>query len=62
MGEVIHVNFNKELNDSQRNHWWHQLESAERAVEVAKRVLGILQIEQGLDGTDKFDVFPDDVA
>lgn len=31
-----------ELSDSQREYWEQQLEFAERAVEVAKRMLGLL--------------------
>lgn len=60
MGEIIRVDFKTGLSQSQTEHWWHQLESAERAVEIAKRVLGLLPVELGLDGTDRFDVFPED--
>lgn len=60
MGEIVHVDFKIGLSQSQRNHWLGRLEDSERAVEIAKRVLGLLPVELGLDGTDRFDVFPDD--
>ena len=37
-----------ELNDIQREHWEEQLEHAERAVEVAKRMLGLIPMELGV--------------
>lgn len=38
----------RELTPEQHEHWEHQLEVAERAVEVAKRMLGMLAVEKGL--------------
>jgi len=50
MGELIHMPVPKELSPQQREHWENQLEAAERAVEYAKRMLGHLAIEEGLQG------------
>ena len=50
MGELIYMPTPRELTPEQREHWEHQLEAAERAVEVAKRMLGMLAIEKGLEG------------
>lgn len=50
MGELIHMPVPKVLTPEQREHWENQLEAAERAVEVAKRMLGRLAIEKGLEG------------
>lgn len=49
-GEVIYLPPPKELSPEQREHWERQLEAAERAVEVAKRMLGVLAVEKGLEG------------
>ena len=48
MGEVLYMAPPKELTPEQRNHWEEQLEFAERAVEVAKRMLGLIPIEVGV--------------
>lgn len=48
MGELIYLPIPKELTEGQRNHWEHQLETAERAREYALRMLGRLPIELGL--------------
>lgn len=40
----------RELTVQQRDHWENQLEAAERAVEVAQRMLGLLAVEKGLEG------------
>jgi hypothetical protein len=45
---VIYMPVPKNLTPEQREHWEHQLENAERSVEVAKRMLGILAVEKGL--------------
>lgn len=50
MGEVIFMPVPAELSQDQRIHWENQLEAAERAVETAKRMLGRLGVERGLDG------------
>jgi len=50
MGEIIYLPPPKELTPEQREHWENQLEAAERAVEVAKRMLGMLAVEKGLEG------------
>lgn len=39
MGELLHLT-GRELNDEQIEHWTKQLESAERQVDYAKRMLG----------------------
>lgn len=39
----------KPLSPEQEDYWYKQLESAERAVEYAKRMLGILAVEKGLE-------------
>lgn len=38
----------RELTPEQHDYWLQQLEVAERAVEYAKRMLGTLAIERGL--------------
>lgn len=48
MGELIYLPTPKELTPEQREHWEQQLEVAERAVEVAMRMLGYLATENGL--------------
>lgn len=48
MGELIYMPSPKELTPQQREHWEEQLEIAERAVETAKRMLGLLAVEKGL--------------
>jgi len=51
MGEVIPMpQPQRELSPEQKEYWWHQLEVAERQVEYAKRMLGMLAIEKGLEG------------
>lgn len=40
----------RELTPEQQEHWENQLEAAERAVEVAKRMLGRVGLEKGLEG------------
>lgn len=50
MGEIIYMPVPREMTPEQRAHWENQLEAAERAVEVAKRMLGILAVEKGLEG------------
>lgn len=50
MGEVIYMPAPKELSPEQRAYWEQQLEYAEKAVEVAKRMLGMLAVEKGLEG------------
>ena len=51
MGEVIDMPVPKnELSPQQREHWERRLEDAERAVEYAKRMLGMLAVEKGLEG------------
>lgn len=47
-GEVIYLPPPKELTPQQHEHWENQLEVAERAVEVAKRMLGMIATEKGL--------------
>lgn len=46
---VITLTPRTELSPEQRDHWWRQLESAERQVEYAKRMLGILAVEKGMN-------------
>ncbi len=53
MGEIIYLPTPKELTPEQREHWENQLEVAERAVETAKRMLGILAVERGIDEETK---------
>lgn len=48
MSEVVPTE--TELSDSQREHWEQQLIHAEKAVEVAKRMLGIIKNESTEDG------------
>ena len=48
MGELIYLPVPSELTPEQREHWEHQLEVAERAVENAKRMLGYMAVENGL--------------
>lgn len=48
MGEVRYM-FDATLSESQRVHWEHQLEAAERARDYALRMLGRLPIELGID-------------
>lgn len=50
MGEVIDMPVPRQLTPEQREHWENQLEDAERAVEYAKRMLGMLAVEKGLEG------------
>jgi hypothetical protein len=50
MGEVIDMPVPSQLSPEQREHWEKQLEAAERAVEYAKRMLGMLAVEKGLEG------------
>lgn len=45
---IVYLPPPRELTPQQREHWENQLEAAERAVEVAKRMLGQLAIENGL--------------
>jgi hypothetical protein len=47
--EIIYMPVPREMTPEQTAHWEHQLEAAERAVEVAKRMLGRLSIERGLE-------------
>lgn len=42
-----------ELSPSQRQHWEKRLIDAERAVELAKRVLGIIAVENSVEKDDK---------
>lgn len=49
-GEIIYMPPPKELTPEQRDYWTNQLEIAERAVETAKRMLGQLATERGLEG------------
>jgi hypothetical protein len=39
-----------ELTEEQEAYWWEQLEFAERKVEYAKRMLGLVAVEKGLKG------------
>lgn len=48
MDNVRHLPPPRTLTPEQREHWEQKLEDAERAVEVAKRMLGHLAIEEGL--------------
>jgi len=48
--EIYYLPVPSELTPEQREHWEDQLENAERAVEVAKRMLGMLVTEVGLEG------------
>lgn len=50
MGEIVYLPAPTELTPEQREHWESQLEAAERAVETAKRMLGLLAVEKGLEG------------
>jgi len=38
------------LTPEQEQHWYEQLEIAQRKVEYAQRMLGLLATEAGLDG------------
>lgn len=40
----------EELTPEATESWWQHLEDSERAVERARRVLGILAVEKGLEG------------
>lgn len=48
MGEIIYLPPPTELSAGQQDHWEQQLENAERAVEVAKRMLGLIPMEVGV--------------
>lgn len=48
MGEVIYMPPPKELTPEQREHWERHLENSERAVALAKRMLGLIPIEVGV--------------
>lgn len=53
---LVYLPTPKELTPEQEEHWWHELEVAERKVEYAKRMLKIGrfavggEVELGLDG------------
>ena len=47
--EIIYLPVPRELTPEQKAHWEQQLEFAERAVETAKRMLGLLQVEVGVE-------------
>lgn len=49
MGEIINMPTPRHLTPEQRAHWLQQLEAAERQVEVARRMLGMLAIEKGME-------------
>ena len=49
MGEVLPLVPKTELTPEQEEYWWEQLEIAERKVEYAKRMLGLLAIEKGVE-------------
>lgn len=49
IAEVIPLIPKKELTDEQKEWWWEQLEAAERKVEYAKRMLGLIAIENGVE-------------
>lgn len=49
MGDIVYLPM-KELTPEQEEYWYEQLEIAERKVEYAKRMLGLLALEAGLDG------------
>lgn len=53
MGELLFLPPLTELTEIQYDHWMQQLEYAERAVEVAKRMLGLLPAELGLQGGEE---------
>lgn len=42
-----------ELSPSQRQYWEKRLEDSERAVELAKRVLGIIAVENSAEKDDE---------
>ena len=48
MSDVIPFTPKRELSPEQEAYWWEQLEFAERKVEYAKRVLGIISVEKGV--------------
>lgn len=53
MGELLPFKPKQELSPTQRAHWERQLEIATRQVEMARRVLGLVMIEEGEEnGTD----------
>lgn len=56
MGELLQGNF-QPLENNQRIYWEGRLEDAERAVKVAKHMLSVIH-----PLSDRFDIFPDDVA
>lgn len=49
--EVIDLSAHRKepLSPELEDYWWKRLEEAERAVEYAKRMLGILAVEKGLE-------------
>lgn len=46
----IHYLPPRKLTPEQEQYWYEQLEIAERAAEYARRQLGLLAIEKGLEG------------
>lgn len=53
MGEVIYLPTPKNLTPEQIAHWEQTLENAERLRENALRMLGRLQIELGVDESER---------
>lgn len=47
---LVYLPTPQDLTPEQENYWWEQLEIAERKVEYAKRMLGQIAIERGLEG------------
>lgn len=48
LAEVIPFVPKHKLTPEQEEWWWEQLEAAERKVEYAKRMLGLIAIEAGV--------------
>lgn len=47
--DILHLPA-RELDDDQKEYWVNQLEIAERQVEYARRMLGMVALEDGLRG------------
>lgn len=48
MGDIVYLPM-RELTPEQVEYWYEQLEIAERKVEYARRMLGLIAVEQGVD-------------
>lgn len=49
MGELINFPLPNQMTPDQTEHWWEELEKAERRAEDIRRILGLLAVERGLE-------------